>query len=105
MQKQYAQLIADNVFHIRDVFYVEILEIVDEKNFVELIKLVDFIIYNYAANMAYFNSLLNSIDAARRGISMVDYSREFTHPRVMKFVESKINSLKKAKELEKQSKI
>ena len=88
--------IEDNTNHL-----TRIVEVIDEDNFIELAKLVDFMVAKYETNMEFFVARLNSINASYHGFHMVDYSKNYTHPQVMEFVERKINGLKKEKELEK----
>ena len=80
---------------------IGITEIIDEDNYLELVKLVDFLVDQYLKNKEYYNSQLKVIDYATKGIVFVDNRKHNTHKMVKAFVTKKIIDMKAQKLLEK----
>ena len=80
---------------------ITIIELIDEDNCSDLVKLVDFMMSKYTISLAYYKGQLECLNSAAHGIQMIDYKNQDIHPQVMNFVDCKINAIKKAKKLEK----
>lgn len=81
--------------------FTEVTEIIDEDNYQENVKLVDFMVTQYLSNKDYYNSRLKGVDYATRGITFIDNRKHNTHKMVKAFVTKKIIDMKAQKLLEK----
>ena len=86
-------------------YYTEIVCEINDKNYKELLKMVDFLVSHYISNRSYYDSRLESIQQAFKGIEFSDYSKRNTREDIQKFFEQKINEIKEKKQLEKKRKI
>ncbi len=78
-----------------------ITELIDEDNYMELVKLVDFMVVQYLSNKEYYKSQLDGIDYATRGITYIDNRKNNNQKLVKAFVMKKIIDMKAQKLLEK----
>ncbi|MBR3211091.1 MAG: hypothetical protein IKF71_04045 [Bacilli bacterium] len=82
-------------------YYIAIMEEIDDKNYKELLKLMDFLVTHYMGNRSYYDSQLEAIQQAIRGIEFCDYSKRNTRMDIQKLVAKKIGKIKEQKQLEK----
>ena len=81
------------------------MELVDEKSFSEVFKMLDFLIEHYHKNKEYYEAQLRTVDEASRGFGYIDNRQQNTREAVKKFLEAKIESMKEQKHLEKTEKV
>lgn len=79
----------------------QIAGIVDDKNYLDVAKIFDFIMFHYANNMLNLESCRESLDYAKRGIGYIDNRVFDTRSEIKKFVDSKVSFYQDKKKLEK----
>ena len=94
--EQFQDLLEDNMD-----FTVGVLEVLTDENFLELARLVDFIVTHYIGNKGYINSRIEGLNQAMNGIRYVDNRHSYTHEELKEFVTKLLEKMKKEKQLEK----
>ena len=83
----------------------QVIETLTKENFHELVKVVDFLVVHYLENKGYIAGRIEALNQSVSGFGYVDCRFENTHPAVKEFLTKKLESMKKAKQLEKTEKM
>ena len=82
-------------------YLISATETITDDNYEELIKLIDFMVTHYTGNQAFIEGKITSLEQYLNGINYIDNRHQDTRREVKEFLDQKIASMKKAKELEK----
>lgn len=110
-------LVKDSIGNLKKTrgYYKKILEIIDknigalvfmedtidENNFRELTKLLDFMVTAYADNVKHYQNKVETVSYHPEGYDFVNERYKYNHEELMKFVKDKLLGLNNEKELEK----
>ena len=93
----------DQVGFIDDtiLFCSRIVEVIDEKNYLELARLFDFMTMHFASSMQAKETKLDGIDYALKGEGFIDNRFKDTSTELRVFMNKQLNGYEKQKQLEK----
>lgn len=94
--EQYQDLLEDNMN-----FAVGVLEVLTEENFLELARLVDFIVTHFVGNKQHIQSKIEGLNYEIKGIHYMDNRYSYTHEELKDFVMKLLGTWKEEKQLEK----
>lgn len=110
-------LVKDDVRHLKEIrkYYKKIIEIIDsnigalvfmedtitDENFKELVKLLDFMVTQYADNVKHYQNKIETVSYDSEGYDFVNERYKYNHEELMQFVKNKLKGLNSEKELEK----
>ena len=81
-------------------YYQKLLELGNDKNYLELTKLVDFIADYYGKHMDYFQFLRDQLDAEAMGFNLFNPKMEDNREAVSHFMESKLSQIEEEKPIQ-----
>ncbi len=96
--REMLQLIEENLD-----YFIEITQEINEKNYHEFVKLMDFLVLHYVGNRSYYDAQLESVYQSFQGVDYCDYSQRNTREDIRRLVSQKIGEAKGVKQLEKKN--
>ena len=101
--EQDRQYIEEIIEHIEDHedYLLKILEVLDEKNWQEMLKILDFCVLHYVSNYNFIQGKRKSLEHAFAGIEYIDNRNKDTREEFKTWFEQKIEQNKPEKHLEK----
>ena len=94
--EKFLDLLEDNMD-----FLIEILEVITDENYLELARVVDFIVNQYVNNRGYIQGRIEGLSQSMNGFQYIDNRYSYNHEELKVFIRKILASMKKEKQLEK----